>query len=83
MGAFVEGEMHLIMDSIISYPIQCILFLVLLIFLFKGKFGGHSPGVVTRGDNITHKHFAEMRRLARGETPFLLDIPPRATTLVW
>jgi hypothetical protein len=63
-----------------------LLFLVLLLlvfFLFKGKAGGHCPGVVTRGDNVTHKHFTEMRRLARDETPFLLAMPPRATTLVW
>ena len=83
MGASVEGEMHLIMDAIVSYPIQCLLLLVLLLFLFKGKVGGHCPGVVTNGDNVTHKHFTEMRRLARDETPFLLAMPPRATTLVW
>jgi hypothetical protein len=53
------------------------------LFLFKGKVGGHCPGVVTRGDSVTHKHFTEMRRLARDETPFLLAMPPRATTLVW
>jgi hypothetical protein len=27
--------------------------------------------------------FTEMRRLARDETPFLLAMPPRATTLAW
>jgi hypothetical protein len=53
------------------------------IFLFKRKDGGHCPGVVTRGDSVTHKHFTKMRRLARDETPFLLAMPPRATTLVW
>jgi hypothetical protein len=52
----------------------------LVFFLFKGKVGGHCPGVVTIGDNVRHKHFAEMRRLARDETPFLLAMPPRATT---
>jgi hypothetical protein len=86
VGASVEGEMHLIMDAIVSYPIQFLLFLVLFIlvlFIFKGKYGGHCPGVVTRGDNVTHKHFMEMRRLDRDETPFLLAMPPRATTLVW
>jgi hypothetical protein len=57
--------------------------LYLLLFLFKGKYGGHYLGVVTSGDSVTHKHFTEMRRLARDETPFLLTIPPRATTLVW
>jgi hypothetical protein len=30
---------------------------------------------VTSGGNVTHKHFTEMRRLARDETPFLLAMP--------
>jgi hypothetical protein len=55
----------------------------LIVFSFKRIDGGHYPGVVTGGDNVTHKHFTEMRRLARDETPFLLDMLPRATTLVW
>ena len=86
MDAFIEGEIHLIMDPIVSYPIQFLLFLVLFIFsffLFKGNDGGHYPGMGTNGDNVTHKHFTEMRRLDRDETPFLLAMPPRATTLVW
>jgi hypothetical protein len=83
VGAFVEGELHLIMDVIVSYPIQCLLFLVLFHFLFKGKFGGHCPGVVTRSDSVTHKHFMEITRLAHDETSFLLAMPPRATSLVW
>jgi hypothetical protein len=36
--------------------------------------------VVTSGDNVTHKHFTKMRRLARDETPFLLAMTPRETT---
>ena len=39
--------------------------------------------MVTSGGNVTHKHFTEMRRLGRDETPFLLAMPPRATTLAW
>ena len=84
MGASVEGELHLIMDAIVSYPIQCLLFLVLLFlffFLFKGKAGGQCPDMVTKSDSVSHKHFTEMRRLAHDETPFLLAMPPRATTL--
>ena len=36
VGAFVEGELHLVMDAIFSYPIHCLLFLdsFILIFLF-------------------------------------------------
>jgi hypothetical protein len=44
---------------------------------------GHCLGVVNSGGNVTHKHFMEMRRLARDEIPFLLAMPPRATTLAW
>jgi hypothetical protein len=83
VGDSVEGELHLVMDAIVSYPIQCLLFFVLLLFPFKRIDGGHCPGMVTSGDIFTHKHFTEMRKLARDETPFLLAIPPRATTLVW
>ena len=52
-------------------------------FFFQENSWGHCPGVVTSGDNITHKHFTEMRRLAHDETPFILVMPPRATTLSW
>jgi hypothetical protein len=44
---------------------------------------GHCPSLVTSGGNVSHKHFTEMRRLARDETSFLLAMPPRATTLAW
>jgi hypothetical protein len=71
------------MDAIVSYPIQCLLFFILFLFIFKGKDGGHCPGVVTSGDSVTHKKFMEMRRLSLDETPFLLVMPPRANNLVW
>jgi hypothetical protein len=32
MGAFVEGEMHLVMDEFFSYPIHCHLFLAFISF---------------------------------------------------
>jgi hypothetical protein len=34
-------------------------------------------------DNVTHEYFAEMRMLARDETPFLSVVQLRATTLDW
>jgi hypothetical protein len=34
-------------------------------------------------DYVIHKYLAEMRRLARDETPFLLVVQLRATTLAW
>jgi hypothetical protein len=79
----IEGELNLVMDEIVSYPIQCIFTLCLINFYFKRIVGGHCPSVVTNGDSVTHKHFTEMRRLACDETPFLLAMPPRATTLAW
>jgi hypothetical protein len=83
VGASVEGEMHLVMDASVSYPIQFIFTLCLISFSFKRTVGGHCPGVVTSGDNVTHKNFTEMRRLVCDETPFLLAMLPRSTTLVW
>jgi hypothetical protein len=83
MGASKEGELHLVMDANVSKPIQCLLPFYRIVFSFKRIVGGHCPGVVTSGDSVTHKHFTEMRRLARDETPFLLSMPPRATTLAW
>jgi hypothetical protein len=34
VGAFVEGEMDLVMDAIVSYPIHCLLFLALFLLIF-------------------------------------------------
>jgi hypothetical protein len=82
VGAFEEGELHLVMDANVSKPIRCLLPFYLIVFSFNRIVGGHCPGVVTNGDSVTHRHFTEMRRLDRDETPFLLAMPPRATTLV-
>jgi hypothetical protein len=83
VGASEEGELHLVMDANVSKPIQCLLSFYLIVFSFKRLVRGHCPGVVTNGDNVTHKHFTDIRRLAHDETPFLLAMPPRATTLAW
>ena len=56
---------------------------ILIAFSFKKLVRGYCPGVVASGGNVTHNHFTEMRRLACDETPFLLAMPPRATTLAW
>jgi hypothetical protein len=63
-----------------SKPIHAFYFLFLFTFSFKRLVRGYFPGVVTSGDNVTHKHFTEIRRLDCDETPFLLAMPPRATT---
>jgi hypothetical protein len=70
------------MDANVSKPIHAFLSFSYC-FFFKKLARGHCPGVVTSGGNVTHKHFTEMRRLAHDETPFLLAMPPRATTLAW
>jgi hypothetical protein len=62
-------------------PFNAFYLFYLISFSFKRLVRRHCPGVVTGGDNVTHKHFTEMRRLNHDETPFLLDMPPRATTL--
>jgi hypothetical protein len=83
VGASEEGEMHLVMDENVSKLIQCLLPFYLIAFSFKILVRGHCSGVVTSGDNVTHKHFMEMRRLAHDKTPFLLAMPPRSITLAW
>jgi hypothetical protein len=64
-------------------PFNAFFLFVLFLFSFKRIVGGHFPGVVTSGDSVTHKHFKEMRRLDLDETPFLLAMIPKATTLAW
>jgi hypothetical protein len=83
MGAFVEGELHLDMDEIFSYLIQFLFTLCLISLSFKIIARGHCLDMVTSGDSVTHKHFMEMRRLTRDETPFLSATTPRYTTLAW
>ena len=57
MGASKEGELHLVMDENVSKPIHAFYLLFLFLFSFKILVGGHCPGVVTNGGNVTHKHF--------------------------
>jgi hypothetical protein len=68
------------MDENISKPIHAF---YLYSFSSKMLVKGHFLGLVNSGGNVSHKHFMEIRRLARDETPFLLAMPPRATTLAW
>ena len=82
VGASKEGELHLSCMQIFSSPFMPFIF-ILIYFTFKRLVRGHCPGVVTSGGNVTQKHFIEMRSMARDDTPFLLAMPARATTLVW
>jgi hypothetical protein len=82
MGAFEEGELHVVMDAIVSNPIHAF-YILFFFFSLKRLVRGHCPSMVVSGGNVTHKHFMEMRRLAHDETPFLLVMPPRSTTLAW
>jgi hypothetical protein len=79
VGASIEGELHLSWMQMCPSPFMPFIF-ILIAFSFKKIVRGHCPDVVTSGGNVTHKYFMKMRRLARDETPFLLAMPPRATT---
>jgi hypothetical protein len=57
VGSSEEGEMHFVMDANVSNLIQCLLPFYLISFSFKRLVRGHCHGVVTSGDNVTHKHF--------------------------
>jgi hypothetical protein len=57
VGAFVEGELHLVLDAIFSKPNSCLLFFILYFFFFKKLIRGHCPGVVISGGSVTHKYF--------------------------
>ena len=83
VSASEEGKLHLVMDENVSKPIQCHLSFYPIYFSFKILVRGHYPGVVTSGDNVTQENFTKMRMLACDEIPFLLAMPPRATTLAW
>ena len=82
MGAFVEGSCNCLGCN--CFQAQFMPFILYsYLFLFKKLIRGHCPGVVTSGGNITHKYFHRMRILSRDETPFLLAMQPRVTTLAW
>jgi hypothetical protein len=76
VGASVEGELHLSWMQMFPSPFMPFI----LFFFFQEASQGTLPWL---GGNVRHKHFTEMRRLAHDETPFLLAMPPRATTLAW
>jgi hypothetical protein len=79
VGASVEVELYLSWMQMFPSP-----FMPFILFFFLQEASqGTLPGLVTSGGNVSHKHFTEMRRLARDETPFLLAMQPRATTLAW
>jgi hypothetical protein len=54
VGAFVEGELYLSWMQI--FPIPFMPF-ILYCFFIQEIIRGHCPGVVTSGDNVTHKYF--------------------------
>jgi hypothetical protein len=88
MGAFVEGELHLVMDANVSKPTNChfyFFFLLLAFFLHPARKELMVTALAWQpaSGSFTHKHFTKMRTLARDETPFLLAMQPRATTLAW
>ena len=61
VGAFVESELYLSWMHFFqahSYLLFLILIFFYLLLLFVQELiRGHCPGVVTSGDNVTHKYF--------------------------
>jgi hypothetical protein len=56
VGAFVEGELYL--SWMHFFQAHSSSFYSLLLFFFVQELiRGHCPGVVTSGDNVTHKYF--------------------------
>ena len=62
-GCLCRRRVVPVMDAILSNPIHAfILFVILSSIAFSFSFAqeiirGHCPGVVTSGDNVTHKYF--------------------------
>jgi hypothetical protein len=88
MGAFVEGEFRLFINGIVSKPIYCHFHLFrfslfILSLCFQKLVEGQCPSLVTRRDNAIKKNFTEMRRMTHDQTPYLLVLKRRATTLDW
>jgi hypothetical protein len=82
VGASKEGELQLSWIKMFPSPFMPSIFII-IDFYFKRIARGHFLGVVINVGIVTHKHFMEMRRSDHDETPFLLAMPPRATTLAW
>jgi hypothetical protein len=62
VGAFVEGElylswMHFFSKPILAFYSSFFYFFYLLLLFVQELIRGHCPGVVTSGDNVTHKYF--------------------------
>jgi hypothetical protein len=59
VGAFVEGELYLSWMQFFPSLLLPLFFLFFIDFsyLFQGLTRGNCLGVVTRADNVTHKHF--------------------------
>jgi hypothetical protein len=73
MGAFVEGEFPFVRDAIFSKPIYFPFFLLSSFFIFhasRNKLEATILAWCPDIDSVIHKYLAEMRRLARDETPF-------------
>jgi hypothetical protein len=79
MGAFVEGVWYCRLQCTFSKPI----ILSFFIQKFKEKLKATSLAWCPDNDGVTHKYLAEMRRLARDETPFLSTMQLRVITLAW
>jgi hypothetical protein len=78
MGAFVEGVAPSFAMQIFPNPS---FFHSLFLSYFKDNLKATVLAWCPDNDSVTHKYLAEMRRLARDETPFLSTMQLRAITL--
>jgi hypothetical protein len=62
-----------------SHPLAILCFFHVLKDELKGTVLGWCPD----NDNVTEKYLAEMKMMARDETPFLSAMQPRAISLAW
>jgi len=87
MGAFVEGEISLVLNAIFPipfvFPFSLLSSFFTFISCFKYFFGFHYHGLVSIYDNAIHKYLTKIKRLAHDEIPFPSIMKLRATTLSW
>jgi hypothetical protein len=57
VGAFVEGELYLSWMQFFQAHSCLLFFSFILLFFIQELIRGHCPGMVTSGDNVTHKYF--------------------------
>ena len=73
------------MDAFFFNPFYCLIFLLLLFYPFTSRSDEEDTALAWWPEltALPTSIFAEMRRLARDETPFPLAMQPKVTALAW